>query len=377
MALAVSTQPNQTNGTYVLNKARSPVVYRFTGCNSEYSYKFILYCSTGGAADLTTIYATIDRVPDIDGGITVDAKNLLMNYIRNNYNIAPYTGTTGSHLNYTIIFKAQLAEYNSGSLVQTLNSNISSASMGYSENYSSFNDVEEAETILNVNGSTTYEIGSSFNLFYKYNAVATGFDITYTDSSLSAHTFTTAFDSYTVSGNYTIKHIYCGYDDLTNRYSKSVNTDYPIVVEVGSETITLNPIPCNGNTQYTIRFMNKNGVIDYVYVNGKDEITEQIDYETYKYNKIDYSTMSYNYSGGSYHKRFIMGKKKRTFNTGWINESVVERLNDLYLSELVWLNNMPIIITNTDMKYKTTRFDKLINYTIETEYAYDTINNII
>jgi hypothetical protein len=54
------------------------------------------------------------------------------------------------------------------------------------------------------------------------------------------------------------------------------------------------------------------------------------------------------------------------------------------LSEKVWVTNvkegveqvLPINVTTSDMTYKTSLNDKLVEYTIEFENSYDTINNI-
>ena len=52
----------------------------------------------------------------------------------------------------------------------------------------------------------------------------------------------------------------------------------------------------------------------------------------------------------------------------------------MQLSEDCWIeiNNqtLPINVSSSSLKYKTQLNDKIINYTIEIEFAYDTINNI-
>jgi hypothetical protein len=57
-----------------------------------------------------------------------------------------------------------------------------------------------------------------------------------------------------------------------------------------------------------------------------------------------------------------------------------EPMKQLMLSEQMWAtidnNVIPINITNSDFTYKTSVNDKLINYTMEFEYAFDAINNI-
>ena len=55
-------------------------------------------------------------------------------------------------------------------------------------------------------------------------------------------------------------------------------------------------------------------------------------------------------------------------------------LEELMLSTKVWLEKdgvvHPIMITDRNFKYKTQLNEKLINYEIKIEYAYDKINNV-
>jgi len=57
-----------------------------------------------------------------------------------------------------------------------------------------------------------------------------------------------------------------------------------------------------------------------------------------------------------------------------------EPIKQLLLSESVWatINGvvLPIIVTTENLQYKTRINDKLIQYTIECEFAFQAINNI-
>lgn len=69
-----------------------------------------------------------------------------------------------------------------------------------------------------------------------------------------------------------------------------------------------------------------------------------------------------------------------TSNTGFVNELMNESFKELMLSEKVWatINGIvnPVVINSSQLQYKTSLNDKLINYTIEFEYAFDLINSI-
>jgi hypothetical protein len=69
-----------------------------------------------------------------------------------------------------------------------------------------------------------------------------------------------------------------------------------------------------------------------------------------------------------------------TMNTGFIDEGMNEVIDQLLLSEYIWATIdstvVPLILRTKDITHKTVSNDKLINYTIEFEYAYEVLNNI-
>ena len=66
--------------------------------------------------------------------------------------------------------------------------------------------------------------------------------------------------------------------------------------------------------------------------------------------------------------------------TGFIDESNNETIQQLLLSEKVWSYDgttfTPLNVKSKSQQWKTQRNDKLINYSINFEYSYNTINNI-
>ena len=69
-----------------------------------------------------------------------------------------------------------------------------------------------------------------------------------------------------------------------------------------------------------------------------------------------------------------------TVNTGFISEQLNNTIKELLLSEQVWATIegqvLPIDINTESLTYKTSVNDKLINYTLTFDFAYDTINNV-
>lgn len=210
---------------------------------------------------------------------------------------------------------------------------------------------------------------------------------TYTDKSGTIQTYNYDWD-YTISTNAEgeIMRLECGYSTMQEAFpDMDLNKGYTFRQVVEGNTLGvyyIEPQKCNGNQLYPVKFLNKWGIWDYLFFTGRIDENMSTDYDTFKYNNVDYSTMSYELSEGSYHKFNNQGKGKFTLNSGFVEENKNEKFKELMLSEFVLIEDiesgwLPYIITDKDIKYKTTKWDKLINYTMTFEFAYDTINKVI
>lgn len=74
------------------------------------------------------------------------------------------------------------------------------------------------------------------------------------------------------------------------------------------------------------------------------------------------------------------GNEIYSVNTGFVAEDMNLAFKELMLSEYVWAtiggSVLPINITSQSLTYKTVVNDKLINYTMDFEFAFDAINDI-
>jgi hypothetical protein len=89
------------------------------------------------------------------------------------------------------------------------------------------------------------------------------------------------------------------------------------------------------------------------------------------------SSVNYNPLQGQKRVFNQQGKQKIKCNTGWVDENYFDLIQDLLLSEVVLLDNKPVIVKSTSSDYKTHLKDKNINYEIEFEYNYGLINDVI
>jgi hypothetical protein len=76
----------------------------------------------------------------------------------------------------------------------------------------------------------------------------------------------------------------------------------------------------------------------------------------------------------------VQGKSKFKVNSGFIEESMNETVRQLLLSERVWMYSneifTPLNVAGKSLEYKTRQKDRLINYEIDFDYAFNEINSI-
>ena len=129
---------------------------------------------------------------------------------------------------------------------------------------------------------------------------------------------------------------------------------------------------------YKVTFVNKFGALQDIWFFKRSNESLQTKSETFKRNIV---------VNGSYdisrHQQKILtknGSEKLTLNTGFYPEAYNEVFKQMQLSENCWIEinsqTLPINVASSNLTYKTHLNDKLINYTIEIDFAFDTINNI-
>jgi hypothetical protein len=67
-------------------------------------------------------------------------------------------------------------------------------------------------------------------------------------------------------------------------------------------------------------------------------------------------------------------------NTGFVSEALNASFEEMLLSEQVWAtigsDVIPVDINTTQLTYKTSVNDRLVNYTINVQYAFNVINDL-
>ena len=149
-----------------------------------------------------------------------------------------------------------------------------------------------------------------------------------------------------------------------------------------TETILVETIEECKYTPYKVSFLNKYGVVQDLWFFKRRNESVNINKSQYLQNTIQESIsgVSYSLSKASKIPTDFKVTKNLKLNTGFINENHNEIIQELMLTESAWIhegsNVFPIVPTTSSLDYKTQLNDKLINFTVDFEYAYNEINLI-
>ena len=132
-----------------------------------------------------------------------------------------------------------------------------------------------------------------------------------------------------------------------------------------------------------ITFINKFGVLQDVYFFKKSVEKMNVKKESYKANILT-SGNTYSISDHVNRDFNVVGKESISLSSGFLSEEYNEVFKQMLLSEKVWITNiidtgeqvLPLNIKTSNITYKTSLNDRLIEYTIEFDNSFDTINNI-
>jgi hypothetical protein len=164
----------------------------------------------------------------------------------------------------------------------------------------------------------------------------------------------------------------------------TIGDDDYFEVKRGSTTLAiLHPVNECKFTPYVVLFQNRYGCI------------EQIVFFKERTDNLNITRESYETASGQpkdgvhqFKTYNVKGSRAISLSTGFMYESNNDKIEQLLLSERIWLYEpsnpltkavnveTPVNIKDTSTQLKTRLNDKLINYTVEFEYAFNLINNI-
>lgn len=158
--------------------------------------------------------------------------------------------------------------------------------------------------------------------------------------------------------------------------------DSEITMFEGTEnetTIYIRRLNCSKYNANKLVFINKFGVLQEMWFTAKSTEAIEVSSDNYKsgfvsnngaINRFRHQRVDYNKNG----------QISYVLNTTYICEGVTRYIQELLLSERVWLqlngDFYPVSVTTSSVQYKNSVNDKLVNYTIEVEQANDLISTV-
>ena len=163
----------------------------------------------------------------------------------------------------------------------------------------------------------------------------------------------------------------------------------------GDTTVTIQGVDCNIKridcTKYgdgkRIIYINKYGVQQDLWFFLKETKNIVRTNEGYKSNTITYpngSSATYSIQNAPNKVFNTQAKQTHTLSSGYYPEFLNQQFEELLLSEYIWLSTfkkgsgviIPVKVKTSSVAFKTSVNDRLIEYTMEFEEAFDYINNI-
>lgn len=131
-------------------------------------------------------------------------------------------------------------------------------------------------------------------------------------------------------------------------------------------------------TPNKITFVNRFGAYQDLWFFKTSKLKMNVEDKSFRANTLVQG--AYDTSKHQYKTLFKKGKQTLSLSSGFYPEEYNEVFKQLLLSEDVWINyennTLPVNIKSSDMSFKTRLNDSLIEYNIELEFAYDTINSV-
>ena len=175
-----------------------------------------------------------------------------------------------------------------------------------------------------------------------------------------------------------------GYSSAQIAYPSSTATIDEVRVYYNSDasydSFSVRYMDCSKFDTYKLTFVNKFGALQDLYFTGKSTETISVQKDGYKSNVLDIATQSYATTDHQFRDFDVKGRQNMILNTGNVSEDYNEPIKQLLLSEKVWMtvgsDVIPVNVATNTLTMRTSLNDKMVNYTVEVNFAHDTIQNV-
>jgi len=156
-------------------------------------------------------------------------------------------------------------------------------------------------------------------------------------------------------------------------------TSVDIVTGGSTETIEIEEQPCNRFTNLPVVFVNKSGALQKVNFFLKSIESVNVQKDEFKSNTLT-TGATYSINNHQYKNRNINSRETIILNTGYVNDSYNQVIEQILTSKRCWLfkdnQYLPVIPQDQNVTFRTSLNDRLANYTMTFKFAFDKLNTI-
>ena len=345
-----------------LSLTRSPRYIRTASLASATYFKLELYIFTGVIGDKpgTATYTLNKDIINSETSVTFEINELVRDYYEVNFN-GTYTSSTGQVL-WVI---ADVEGFTASSVVPQTGLTFL-AFDGYTnfKDNANFNYIEPAL----VTASAIQVLDTDYTIIPVNAEIAETVNFKLNGATVSTH-------SITDNGNTNQKIQY-----IT---TTALNVDQvDVVYDSGAKTQTF-IVEVIDECKYPVNkvvFLNKLGALQNLYFFKKSAENLEVKRDVFQRNLLNEVALTYDVFDHQSKNFNIMGNESIVLNTGYVLEAMNDSFKELLLSQYVWMLRgavtYPMNVKDSNIAYKTALNDRLINYTINFSYSFDTINNV-
>jgi len=345
--------------------ARSPYIISVNETGQEGSKIEIFLWNGTGSAPSTAQYTLSKLIPASNNTLTTyDVSPYIREYLRFQ---SPQNPSSLTDLNTNQWCNVRIKRYKlDGSTYTLLNSVDYYGLDGYTyyesgSNYDLNYYLLEEKTYYYAANDPAGEL----NLFMNYNVITNGDYVVYTKSDLSASTTVTISSQ----GWKTIPRVHPSYATTGNILKVYDELDFL------QATYTFLPICEPKYTPVAVDFINQFGGWQKEYFFKASKNTLSI--ESTDFNVMQSSITNYDTSQGQKKSFNTNARETISVNSGYVNEDFSSNIKQLVMSERILVDNKPAICKTKSLEVHKSINNHMINYALEFELSYNTINAVI
>ena len=239
--------------------------------------------------------------------------------------------------------------------------------------------LDDAPVVLPIDTSkvSTVQYYSENQEVYEENFVPTTTSSTQIQYVSNTVNGTDEFADRVYRDNGTFENSICLHQFLDSNVTFPVDTIYINSTEGVSVVKVQNITECKYDP-YKLSFINKFGALQNLWFFKRSN--KQLSTKAGDFKRNTLVANSYDVDKHQQKNLYKMGNEKMDLNTGFYPEEYNEVFKQMQLSEDCWIEIdnvvLPVNVSDSSFSYKTSLNDKLINYNIKIDFAFDTINNI-